>query len=474
MNASVDASLEPLRSEDDLRAPFVGAEKPDSAWAIGAEAEKFGVDRATGAPLLYHAPEGKSVPTVLHTLMERHGWEPEAETEAGPLIALRRGHASVTLEPGGQLELSGAPLPDVHAVCAESRGHFDELRSISEEMGVVWLGLGFHPFARQADLDWVPKMRYGIMREYLPKRGRFALDMMRRTATVQANYDYSSERDAMRKLRVSLKLSPVVTAMFANSPFVEGRPFGGRSYRARVWLDVDPDRQGLVPGVFGENSTYDDYIRWALDVPMFLFKRGGKAVENTGQTFRSFLRDGFEGHRPTMVDWETHLNTLFPEVRLKRTIEVRGADSLPAELACALPALWAGIFYDERALAEAEALVGDMTHDELVALRQQVPQLALESPFRGGRLVSLAERVVSIAEGGLERRARLSRDGHDERIHLARLKRLVERGACPADDLLARLKADAGPLTVQTLEAVHVAGGRPAAAHSSRWPAAVR
>jgi glutamate--cysteine ligase len=472
MNASADASHEPLRSEDDLRAPFAKAEKPASAWAIGAEAEKFGVDRATGAPVHYHGPEGESVPTVLHTLIERHGWEAEAETEGGPLIALRRGHASITLEPGGQLELSGAPLPDVHAVCAESRGHFDELRSISEEMGVVWLGLGFHPFARQADLDWVPKLRYGVMREYLPTRGRFALDMMRRTATVQANYDYANERDAMRKLRVSLKLAPVVTAMFANSPFVEGRPFGGRSYRARVWLDVDPDRQGLVPGALGENATYDDYIAWALDVPMFLFKRDGQAVKNTGQTFRSFFRDGFQGHRPTMVDWETHLNTLFPEVRLKRTIEVRGADSLPAELACALPALWAGIFYDERALDEADALVADVTHEELLALRQQVPQLALESTFRGQRLVTLAERVVALAEGGLERRARLSRDGHDERIHLARLKRLVERGACPADELLARLKADAGPLTVQSLEAVHVAGGRPAVAHPSNWPAA--
>lgn len=470
MTATADEALEPLRSEDDLRAPFVSAEKPASEWAIGAEAEKFGVDRLTGAPVLYGAPEGKSVPTVLHALIERHGWVAEAEVENGPLIALRRGRASITLEPGGQLELSGAPLPDVHAVCAESRGHFDELRSISEEMGVVWLGLGFHPFARQADLDWVPKIRYRYMREYLPTRGRFALDMMRRTATVQANYDYDSERDAMRKLRVSLKLSPVVTAMFANSPFVEGRPFGGRSYRARVWLDVDPDRQGLVPQMFGENASYDDYIRWALDVPMFLFKRDGKAVENTGQTFRSFFRDGFEGHRPTQVDWETHLNTLFPEVRLKRTIEVRGADSLPADLACALPALWAGIFYDESALAGAEALAADLTHDELLELRRHVPELALESPFRGGRLVTLAERLVELAEGGLERRARLSRDGHDERIHLARLKRLVERASCPADELLARLKADAGPLTVQSLEAVHVAGGRPVAAHQHPTP----
>jgi glutamate--cysteine ligase len=467
MNAPAHDTLEPLRSEDDLRAPFARAEKPASAWAIGAEAEKFGVDRATGAPLHYNAPEGKSVPTVLHTLIERHAWHAESEAEGGPLIALRRGQASITLEPGGQLELSGAPLPDIHAVCAESRGHFDELRSISCEMGVIWLGVGFHPFARQADLDWVPKMRYGIMREYLPRRGQFALDMMRRTATVQANYDYSSEADAMRKLRVSLKLSPVVTAMFANSPFVEGRPFGGRSYRARVWLDVDPDRQGLVPQVFGEKARYDDYIGWALDVPMFLIKRDGKAIENTGQTFRDFMRDGFEGHRPTMTDWETHLNTLFPEVRLKRTIEVRGADSLPADLACALPALFAGIFYDERALAEAEALVEDFTHDELVALRQHVPQLALESPWRGGRLASLAERVVSIAEGGLERRGRLSRDGRDERIHLVRLKRLVERGACPADELLARFKDDGSVLSVQSLEAAHVAGGRPVAAHLS-------
>ena len=428
-----------LRGESDLATLFREAEKPASQWRIGAEAEKFGVDRLSGAPIKYADSSGRSVQTILHALIDRHGWTPEPEAPGGPLIALRRGQASVTLEPGGQLELSGAPLDDIHAICSEARGHMAELRDISTELAVTWLGTGFHPFARQADLDWVPKARYGIMQVYLPSRGAHALDMMRRTATVQANYDFDGEEDAMRKLRVSLKLAPLTTAMFANSPFYEGKLWGGRSYRAKVWLDVDRDRSGLVPGVFHDRSTYRSYIEWALDVPMFLIKRGGVALENTGQSFRSFLRHGFQGHRATATDWETHVNTIFPEVRLKRTIVVRGADSRPADLACALPALWTGVFYDPRALAEAEALSEDYTHDELLALRQQIPAMALQATFRGKPLAAVAERLFQIAEGGLERRARLSREGRDERVHLERLRRLIERGMCPADDLTSGL-----------------------------------
>ncbi|RYE92961.1 MAG: glutamate--cysteine ligase, partial [Myxococcales bacterium] len=318
-----------LRGDDDLFELFRASEKPAEQWRIGAECEKFGVFRGSGAPLHYRGEPG--VPTVLHTLVERHSWEPEPESPGGPLIALRRARGSITLEPGGQLELSGAPLLDIHAVAHEARGHLDELRSISDELGLAWVGLGFHPLARQADLDWVPKARYGIMQVYLPSRGAHGLDMMRRTATVQANYDYRDEADAMRKLRVSLKLAPVTTAMFANSPFYEGQRWGGRSYRAYAWLDVDNSRAGLVPAVWHEGSTYADYVEWALDVPMFLFKRGGQPVENTGQSFRSFLRHGFRGHRASAGDWEMHVNTIFPEVRLKRTLEIRGADcqSLP-------------------------------------------------------------------------------------------------------------------------------------------------
>jgi glutamate--cysteine ligase len=445
-----DPKAQPIRSHDDLLSPFYEAMKPPAKHRIGAEAEKFGVDATTGAPLHYRGGE-RSVLTVLDALVQRHGWQPELETPDGPLIALVRSGASVTLEPGGQLELSGAPLETIHQICAEMSGHLAELRDISGELGVIWLGIGFHPFARQDDLDWVPKARYGVMRRYLPTVGANGLDMMRRTATVQANFDYASEEGAMRAVRVGLRLSPVTTAMFANSPFYEGRAFGGKSYRARVWLSVDPARQGLVRPVLEGGARFLDYVEWALDAPMFLFKRGKEYLENTGQSFRSFWKHGFHGHKPTRGDWETHLNSLFPEIRLKRTIEVRGADSLPASLACALPALWTGILYDARALDEAEALVESFGHDELDALRPAIAAQGLAATFRGAPLAALAERVLAIASGGLERRARLNRNGKDERAHLEALAALIAKGWCPADALLDGLASGGGSLREQIL-----------------------
>lgn len=444
-----DPKAQPIRSLDQLLVPFHEAIKPADRHRIGAEAEKFGVDAVTGAPLPYEGE--RSVLTVLESLVAKHGWQPDYETPGGPLIALTRAGASVTLEPGGQLELSGATLESVHQICAEMSGHLAELRGISNELGVVWLGVGFHPFATQAELPWVPKQRYGVMRRYLPTRGAHGLDMMRRTCTVQANYDYESEEDALRKVRVALRLSPVTTAIFANSPFYEGRLWGGLSYRAKVWLSVDPDRQGLVPHVLERGRRFQDYIEWALDAPMFLFKRGTDIVENTGQSFRSFMEHGFQGHRPTLKDWETHLNTLFPEVRLKKTIEVRGADSLPGNLVCALPALWTGILYDPKALAEAEELCASFTAAELEALRPAIAEKALGAAFRGAPLADLAQRVVDIASAGLERRARLDKNGKDERIHLERIAKLVEKGACPADALVEGLHNEDADLRKEIL-----------------------
>ena len=447
----------PLRDEAELQLIFVQSCKPREQWRVGAEAEKFGVDPKTGAPLHYQGARG--VQQILHMLVERHGWTEEAEYPGAPTIALRRGEASVTLEPGAQLELSGAPLPNMHAIASELVSHMSELQKISEELGITWLGLGFHPFARQEDLDWVPKSRYRVMREYLPTRGRYALDMMRRTSTVQANYDYSSEADALRKLRVSLKLSPVTTAMFANSPFVEGKVTGEASRRAKVWLDVDPDRTGLVPSTWRDGAGFSSYIEWALDCPMFMFKRGGHAIDNRGQRFRDFLHDGFthDGvvHRATMTDWEMHLNTLFPEVRLKRTIEIRGADSLPSPLFAALPALWTGILYDDVALAEAETLAADLTHEELLAVRQRIPFDGLRAPWRGKTLVPLAQRVVDIADRGLARRAIAGSAqwaGHDERVHLAPIKTLVASGKCPADLLREGMPTSGDALRKAILE----------------------
>ncbi len=377
-------------------------------------------------------------------LPSQHGWTVEHEYEGGPALALLRGGASVTLEPGAQLELSGKTSETIHEIGDELREHMREIGPLSRAMGVRWLGIGFHPFARREDFTWVPKQRYGIMREYLPKRGGHALDMMLRTSTVQANFDYASEADAMRKMHVSLALAPLTTAMFANSPWKEGRPSGYVTYRGRVWLDVDPDRSGLLPVLWKPGARFDDYVEWALDVPMFLFKRDGQSILNTGQSFRSFLRDGYEGHKPNMDDWKTHLNTLFPEVRLKKTIEVRAADAQSSELKCALPALWTGIFYDDQALAEAAALVDGWAYDEVEELRPLVCREGLRATFRRAPLASVAERVLAIAEGGLERRARLNGEGGaDERLYLAPLRKLVGQGKCPADVLLQGMDREA-------------------------------
>jgi glutamate--cysteine ligase len=437
-------SLEPIRRRDDLLVPFVEACKPRERWRIGPEMEKFGVFEETGLPIPYAG--ARSVLRVLEHLASAHGWAAEREVKDGPVIALVRAGASVTLEPGGQLELSGAQSENVHEVCAEFRGHLREIGAVSRSMRIRWLGTGFHPFARREDFDWVPKQRYRIMRDYLPTRGGHAIDMMLRTCTVQVNLDYASEADAMRKMRVALALAPTTTAMFANSPWKEGHPNGGVTYRGRVWLDVDPDRSGLLPMLWKPGSGFDDMVEWALDVPMFLFKRAGKAIANTGQTFRSFMADGFEGQRATLEDWRLHLNTLFPEVRLKRTIEIRGADVQTTDMACALPALWTGVLYDEQALAEAEALVDGWTHDEVAASRPDVWRDGLRTTFRGRKLAEIAQRLVTIANGGLARRGIVDgATGKDERVHLERLGRLVERGQCPADVVLEGLDREKDP-----------------------------
>jgi glutamate--cysteine ligase len=422
----------PLASYDELLSLFHEACKPVEQYRVGAEMEKFGVYE-NGDPIPYDGDKG--VYAILQDLSKK-GWQPEREKEDGPIIALYREGASVTLEPGSQLELSGAPLVHAHQICAEFRGHLAEIAPFSQEAGIKWLGVGFHPFARRDQYVMVPKQRYSIMREYLPTRGGLALDMMLRTATVQANYDYSSEDDAMTKMRVGLKLAPLTTALFANSPFYEGKPFGGKSFRAKVWLDTDPDRSGLVPSLWKRGAKFVDYVEWALDVPMFMFKRNGEKVTNTGQSFRSFFKSGFQGHKPTFTDWQTHLNTLFPEVRLKKTIEVRGADAQGAKLACTLPALWTGLYYDPKALAEVDALTADWTLAEVTATRKEVWQKGLGARFRAGTIQPFAEKVIEIAKGGLERRAFLSPSGKDERAHLTRLEGLVAKGQTPADVLL--------------------------------------
>jgi glutamate--cysteine ligase len=424
----------PIRREADLYTIFREAEKPASKWLIGAEVEKFGVLGVTGAPLSYDGDHG--VLRVMSDLVDRKGWLPVRERDDGPIIALTRGSSSHSLEPGSQFELSGAPLDSIHILCAEIQNHLEEIAPISKKLGIRWLGLGFHPFSKRSDYTMVAKGRYAVMREYLPKRGAHALDMMLRTATVQANFDYSSEKDAMTKMRVGLKLAPLTTAIFANSPFYEGTPYGGLTYRGMVWLDVDPDRSGLLPTMWRDGAGYADYVAWALDVPMFVVKRGSQMIPNTGQTFRTFWKDGLGGAKATIADWQLHLNTLFPEVRLKSTIEIRGADSQAKAERCALPALWTGIYYDAQALAEADALTADFEHDEVSGVRADVARHGVRAQFRGKPMVELAQRVLEIAEGGLERRARKRADGKDERLHLNGIRRLLAKGQTPADALL--------------------------------------
>jgi glutamate--cysteine ligase len=431
---------------DDLLTLFREGEKPEARFRIGAEMEKFGV-RRDGSPIQYEGADG--VLALMNALAKNDSrWEPDAEIPGGPILALLRDGASITLEPGSQFELSGAQHDNVHAIDQEARAHMRELHAFSQAHNIRWLGAGLQPFAKRSDYAFVPKQRYGVMREYLPTRGAYGLDMMLRTGTVQANYDFSSEADAMKKLRVGLKLAPLTAVLFANSPFLEGQLFGGKSYRARVWLDVDAARAGLLPRMFRPGSSYADYVEWALDAPMFMIKRDGMPVNNTGQTFRDFLKNGFEGHFATQGDWQTHVNTLFPEVRLKRTLEIRSADSQGLALAPALSALWAGIYYDAAALEEADAMTVDYTEKELLAVREDGWRLGLQTPFRGKTLQTEAEKLLSIARAGLIQRGKRSAAGEDETVILKPLEALVARGMTPADKAIEELAGSTSPADV--------------------------
>ncbi len=424
----------------DLAAPFEAGEKGGGVQLLGTESEKFGV-QASGAPVSYDGNKCGILGFFDALSAADDSWRPVREIEDGPIIALERGSGlakqQVSLEPGAQLELSGAALATVHEVANELDVHLEDIAPSARACGVRWLSVGFHPLAAAVDLPWVPKQRYGIMRDYFPTVGSRGLDMMRRTATIQVNVDYDDEEDAMRKLVVGLKLGPIATAMFACSPFSNGRINGLKSERAQVWLDTDDRRCGLVPGISNaEQPSYAKYIAWALDVPMYMFKRDGAVVANTGQSFRSFLSDGFEGHRAIMADWVSHLNTLFPEARLQKTIELRCTDALPRSLAPAVPALWAGLMYDEVALQGAVELAASLVGADVLAARPDIARLGLGAKVANRSVREIAMAMLELAEGGLSRRARLDSDGADERKHLDPIVSLVEAGKSPADQLL--------------------------------------
>jgi len=425
---------------DDLLELFHEAEKPRERWLIGTEAERIAVGKSDGAHLPYAG--AVSVLTIFDRLIAEQGWKPERETEGGPIIALRRESSSVTLEPGSQIELSGAPYRTVHEGKSESDAHWAALQPILDDLGLLWLGLGCHPFASVEELGWVPKMRYAVMREYMPTRGSMAGDMMTKTCTVQANLDYASEEDAMRKLRVGLRVQPLVTAMFANSPWERGKRSGYRSYRGLIWLHMDPDRSGLLPFAWKDHPSYVDYVDWALDAPMFLVKRDGKPYYNTGQTFRAFMDEGFRGIEARRSDWAAHLGTLFPEVRLKTTLEYRGADAQRPDLLFALPALWKGLLYDETSFRAFEGLVDPWSFSEVERQRDALARHGVRTKFMNRDAADWAGQMLELAEDGLRRIGDRNDAGEDESVLLQPLRELLETSRCPADVLLAQVGDD--------------------------------
>ncbi|MBL0948762.1 glutamate--cysteine ligase [Brevundimonas sp.] len=413
--------------------------KPKDHWRIGAEHEKFGFDKATLRRPAYDGPSG--IRAMLEGL-QRFGWSPVEE--AGHVIALERKNAegytaSISLEPGGQFELSGAPLKDIHDICSETGQHLVEVKMVADELGLGFLGSGFDPLWPREDVPVMPKGRYDIMRAYMPKRGALGLDMMLRTCTIQANLDFDSEADMVMKFRTSLALQPVATALFANSPFTEGRPNGFLTARANVWTDTDPDRTGMLDFVFADGFGFEAYVDYALDVPMYFAKRGDRYVDLSGQSFRAFIDgrlDALPGDRATTKDWADHLTTLFPEVRLKQYLEMRGADGGPWSRICALPALWAGILYDAPSLAAAWDLCKDWQIEDHERLRRDVTRLGLRAEVNGRVLRDVAVDLVAIARQGLKNRARFSGGMVDERGYLSELEDTADSGVTPAERLL--------------------------------------
>ena len=426
----------PITSKADMVGFLASGSKPKSDWRIGTEHEKFGYHTASLTPLHYDGQDG--VRAMLEGL-QQFGWQPVVE--GGHIIALSMNGASISLEPGGQFELSGAPLETLHQTCNEVHSHLDQVRQVGDTLGVGFLGIGFSPKWTLDDTPIMPKDRYKVMRAYMPSVGTRGLDMMFRSCTVQVNLDFSDEADMIKKFRVGLALQPVATALFANSPFMEGRPNGFLSYRSYVWLDTDRHRTGMLPFVFDEGFGFEAYTDYALDVPMYFVKRGGTYIDVTGQSFRAFLEgklEGLPGETPTLGDWDMHLTTIFPEVRLKRFLEMRGADGGPWARLCALPAFWVGLFYEQGCLDAAWDLVKTWSEDERQYLREEVPVKALKTPFRGGTVLDIAREVLDIAYTGLRARGFTNAAGDNETQFLETLQQIVDQGQTPAEDLLAR------------------------------------
>jgi glutamate--cysteine ligase len=426
-----------IESRDDLLATFAKGEKPPERWTIGTEHEKFVFRCADHRAPSYDEPGG--IRDLLGALTA-YGWSPVIEN--GNVIALTGPDGAVSLEPAGQLELSGAQREHLHQTCAEAGRHLHQAKEVGEKLGLCFLGLGMWPDKTRGELPVMPKGRYEIMLNYMPKVGSLGLDMMLRTCTIQVNLDYASEADMVRKFQVGLALQPLATALFANSPFTEGKPNGFLSFRSHIWSDTDPDRTGMLPFVFEAGFGYERYLDYALDVPMYFIVRDGKYIDVAGQSFRDFLEGrlpGLPGEKPMVSDFVDHLSTIFPEVRLKSFLEMRGADGGPWSRICALPAFWVGLLYDDNALGAAWDEVKDWSLEERQRLRDSVPKLGLRAPIPGGEtLQDLGKRVLAIADAGLTARGRLNAAGDNETGFLDPLREVIVSGMTPADRLLER------------------------------------
>jgi len=423
-----------IKKDDLIRYMEAGC-KPPEMWRIGTEHEKFAYRLEDFRPLAY---EGEPGIRALLEGLTRFGWKLVLEN-GKPIALLQEDSSSVTLEPSGQLELSGAPLETLHQTCSEVTKHLHQVKELAREMGIGFLGIGYHPKWALNDLPWMPKGRYAIMREYMPKKGSMGLEMMQATCTVQVNLDFNSEETMVEMFRVALALQPIATALWANSPFRLGRPNGYLSYRSHVWTDTDPDRCGTLPFVFEDGFGFERYVDYMLDVPMYFVYRNGTYIDASGQSFRDFLAGelpALAGEHPTIKDWEDHLSTAFSEVRLKQFLEMRGADGGSWDHLCALPAFWTGLLYDDESRKAAWDLVKDWQPEEHAALREDVPRRALKTPFRNMIVQDIAKSVLEIAHNGLQNRARLDSVGLDETHFLRPLFRIAESGLTPADELL--------------------------------------
>lgn len=429
----------PIESRDELVAWLAQGNKPEARFRIGTEHEKIPFTLGRHEPVPYEGPKG--IRAVLEGMQAATGWEPIMD---GPhIIGLADpvGGGAISLEPGGQFELSGAPLATIHETCAEINAHLTHLRTVADPLGLGFLGIGMSPKWSRSETPVMPKGRYKIMAAYMPKVGNLGLDMMFRTCTVQVNLDFSSEQDMVRKLRASLALQPIATALFANSPFTEGHPNGFLSFRSEIWRDTDADRSGMLPFAFEEGMGFERYVDYALDVPMYFVKRGDHYIDVAGSSFRDLLagRHPFlPGETATLSDWVNHLSTIFPEVRLKRFLEMRGADAGPWCTLCALPALWTGLLYDSASLDAALDLTKDWTAQDRQSLRDDVPTQGLKAQIRGRSVQEVAAEVVELARQGLTRRRLLDSQGRDETRFLAPVDEVLRNGRTPAEDLLAR------------------------------------